>query len=256
MRKSRVRGLLKACRDGRMSLEEAERALCEAGDSFDFADLDYGREERQGFPEAIYAAGKTKEETCAILKALSARSEKSVLATRVSQETAAFVQRELPEAVYDKRARMLYVERPGAVDEAHPLLILTAGTSDIPVAEEARLTARLCGCAVKTHYDCGVAGIHRLFAHLEDIRQASVLIVCAGMEGALASVVGGLTAAPVIAVPTSVGYGVAAGGETALRSMLASCAAGVAVVNIDNGFGAGMMAAKILRQLRMGGKPE
>lgn len=250
MRAASIRELLTAFREGRLTLEEAEGAL---GGSFDFADLDYGREARQGFPEAIYAAGKTKEETCAILKALVARSEKSILATRVSAETAAFIRGEISEAVYDSRARLLYVERPGELDEEHTVLILTAGTSDIPVAEEARQTARLCGCKVVTHYDCGVAGIHRLFAHLEDIRRASVILVCAGMEGALMSVVGGLAEAPVIGVPTSVGYGVAAGGETALRAMLASCAAGGAVVNIDNGFGAGMLAAKFVRQLRRGG---
>lgn len=247
-----VRELLDSYRAGKISSEAAEEALT---GSLGFASLDYGREARQGFPEAVYAAGKTKEETCVILKELASRSEKSVLATRVSEETAAFVQRELPEAIYDRRARMLYVERPGELDEAHPVLILTAGTSDIPVAEEARLTARLCGCSVVAHYDCGVAGIHRLFAHMGDIERASVIIVCAGMEGALASVVGGLAEAPVIAVPTSVGYGIAAGGETALRAMLSSCAAGIAVVNIDNGFGAGMLAAKILRQLRKGGEP-
>ena len=128
---------------------------------------------------------------------------------------------------------------------AHKILILTAGTSDIPVAEEARLTAYLFGNSVKTYYDCGVAGIHRLFAHLPDIEQANVIIVIAGMEGALASVVGGLTDKPVIAVPTSVGYGASFNGVAALLSMLNSCATGVSVVNIDNGFGAGALASKI-----------
>ena len=144
-------------------------------------------------------------------------------------------------------ARAVYLDRDTSKvrDEQHQILILTAGTSDIPVAEEARLTAYLFGNSVKTHYDCGVAGIHRLFAHMSDIEQANVIIVIAGMEGALASVVGGLTDKPVIAVPTSVGYGASFNGVAALLSMLNSCATGVSVVNIDNGFGAGALASKI-----------
>ena len=177
--------------------------------------------------------------------ALAEKSAGSVMATRVSAEKASFVQKKLLEAVYDEASRILYIERPVARDPERMILILSAGTSDIPVAEEARLTAHLCGNTVKVHYDCGVAGIHRLFAHKADIDAARVIIVVAGMEGALASVVGGLTDKPVIAVPTSVGYGAAFHGVTALLAMLSSCAAGVSVVNIDNGFGAGVLASKI-----------
>ena len=151
-----------------------------------------------------------------------------------------------PEAVYDEAARILYVRRETEdVDETRRVLVLTAGTSDIPVAREAALTAELMGNAVDACFDVGVAGIHRLFAHEEEIRHANVIIVVAGMEGALASVVGGMTARPVIAVPTSVGYGASFHGLSALLAMLNSCAAGVAVMNIDNGYGAGVLASKI-----------
>ena len=158
----------------------------------------------------------------------------------------------MPEAEYDEEARAIDIRRAKPVgappeDEAHEILIITAGTSDIPVAAEVRLTAELYGNRVKTLYDCGVAGIHRLAAHEDEIRRARVIICIAGMEGALASVIGGLASGPVIAVPTSVGYGAALHGVTALLSMLSSCAAGVSVVNIDNGFGAGVLASKINR---------
>ena len=210
-----------------------------------FAEVDHARERRQGFPEVIYGDGKTGEQVLAIVESLAEKSAGSVMATRVSAEKASFVQKKLLEAVYDEASRILYIERPVARDPERMILILSAGTSDIPVAEEARLTAHLCGNTVKVHYDCGVAGIHRLFAHKADIDAARVIIVVAGMEGALASVVGGLTDKPVIAVPTSVGYGAAFHGVTALLAMLSSCAAGVSVVNIDNGFGAGVLASKI-----------
>ena len=217
-----------------------------------FANVDHSREARQGFPEVVYAAGKTKEQVLAILQSLAAASDGSLLATRASREQYDFVKAEMPEAEYDEEARAIYVRRAKPVgappeDEAHEILIITAGTSDIPVAAEARLTAELYGNRVKTLYDCGVAGIHRLAAHEDEIRHARVIICIAGMEGALASVIGGLASGPVIAVPTSVGYGAALHGVTALLSMLSSCAAGVSVVNIDNGFGAGVLASKINR---------
>lgn len=212
----------------------------------DFAKVDYGREIRQGFPEVIYAEGKTKEQTAEIFLALANKSEGCVMATRANIEKFEAVQKLTPNAKYDEAARIIYLERNlKIVDESRYILVLTAGTSDIPVAEEARLTAHLLGQSVKTCYDCGVAGIHRLFSHIEEIQNANVIIVIAGMEGALASVVGGLTAKPVIAVPTSIGYGASFNGLSALLSMLNSCASGVSVVNIDNGFGAGVLAAKI-----------
>ncbi len=211
-----------------------------------FAKVDHGREVRQGFPEVIYAEGKTKEQTAEIFKALADKSEKCVMATRANIEKYNAVKELVPNAEYDEAARIVYLERNlENIDDSRYILVVTAGTSDIPVAEEARLTAHLLGQNVKTCYDCGVAGIHRLFSHLEEIQKANVIIVIAGMEGALASVVGGLTAKPVIAVPTSVGYGASFHGLSALLSMLNSCASGVSVVNIDNGFGAGVLAAKI-----------
>ena len=220
-----------------------------ATESFGFATIDHGRELRQGFPEVVYAPGKTKEQLKIIFKNLYKRSAGNLIASRATREQFEFLAKEIPAAIYDETARMIYVDRDETLtrDENKKILIVTAGTSDVPVAEEARLTAYLWGNAVGTCYDCGVAGIHRLFAHMDEITSASVIIVVAGMEGALASVVGGLTSCPVIAVPTSVGYGASFGGLAALLAMLNSCASGVGVVNIDNGFGAGVLAAKITR---------
>ena len=220
-----------------------------ATESFGFATIDHGRELRQGFPEVVYAPGKTKEQLKIIFKNLYERSAGNLIASRATREQFEFLAKEIPAAIYDETARMIYVDRDETLtrDENKKILIVTAGTSDVPVAEEARLTAYLWGNAVGTCYDCGVAGIHRLFAHMDEITSASVIIVVAGMEGALASVVGGLTNRPVIAVPTSVGYGASFNGLAALLAMLNSCAAGVGVVNIDNGFGACVLASKINR---------
>lgn len=247
MDRERVRQILESCQTGDMSIDEGVDVLMQdTGAALGFAHIDREREARQGFPEVVYAAGKTAAQVAAILSRLAADSEGSVMATRVSPEQAEAVRRALPEAVYDEVSRIAYIRRAATpVDEARRILVLTAGTSDIPVATEAALTAELMGNAVDTCYDVGVAGIHRLFAHEEEIRRANVLIVAAGMEGALASVVGGLTAKPVIAVPTSVGYGANFHGLSALLAMLNSCAAGVAVMNIDNGFGAGVLASRI-----------
>ena len=213
-----------------------------------FASVDHARELRQGFPEVVYAAGKTKEQLSAIFKSLYERSDGNLIATRASREQFEFLTQAVPAAAYDETARMIYVDRKIIERRADKkILVVTAGTSDVPVAEEARLTAHLLGNSVGTAYDCGVAGIHRLFAHINEIQRANVLVVVAGMEGALASVVGGLTDKPVIAVPTSIGYGASFHGLAALLAMLNSCAAGVSVVNIDNGFGAGVLASKINR---------
>ena len=216
-------------------------------EDFGFASIDHGREFRQGFPEVVYSPGKTKEQLKIIFKNLYERSTGNLIASRASREQFDFLKNEIPEATFDEKARMIYVDRDKTIkrDENRKILVVTAGTSDVPVAEEARLTAYLWGNAVGTCYDCGVAGIHRLFAHMDEISAANVLIVVAGMEGALASVIGGLTNRPVIAVPTSVGYGASFQGLAALLAMLNSCAAGVGVVNIDNGFGAGVLASKI-----------
>ena len=229
-------------------LSRLKNISLEAIENIGFANIDINRELRQGFPEVIYAAGKTKEQVKEIFKRLYEHSEGNLIATRASREKFEFLADEIPDAKYSDTARMIYVDRKKIVrDESRTILILTAGTSDLPVAEEARLTAYLFGNAVNILHVCGVAGIHRLFAHLKDIEQARVIIVVAGMEGALASVVGGLTDKPIIAVPTSVGYGASFNGVAALLSMLNSCAAGVSVVNIDNGFGAAVAASKINR---------
>lgn len=250
MDKKWIRSLLEQYKEGKISLEQGVDELSQLPyEDMGFAQIDHHRELRQGFPEVIYGEGKTKEQILAIMKALVEESHHNVMATHVSEEKAAFVKESLSEAVYDTTARILYVEqvKDKIIDETRRVLVLTAGTSDIPVASEAALTARLMGNAVDTCFDVGVAGIHRLFAHEKEIENANVIIVVAGMEGALASVVGGLTDKPVIAVPTSVGYGASFHGIAALLSMLNCCAAGVAVMNIDNGFGAGILAGKINR---------
>ena len=211
-----------------------------------FAKIDHDRAERQGFPEVIYCQGKTPEQSADIFAHLYSRSNKNIIASRASLDHFEAVRRLTPQALYDETARMIYARRDGSpVDQERFVLVMTAGTSDIPVAREAGLTAELMGNRVEYCFDVGVAGIHRLLAKKDLIESANVIIVAAGMEGALASVVGGLAAKPVIAVPTSVGYGTAFGGLTALLSMLNSCAAGVAVMNIDNGFGAGRLASMI-----------
>lgn len=247
MDKDAIRACLERYRQGAATIEESVDAIARMPyEDIGFAQIDHHRELRQGFPEVIYAEGKTDEQTREIFRRLLAASQKSVMATRVTKEKAAFVREAVPEAVYDEAARILYVRRNvEAVDEARRVLVLTAGTSDIPVAREAALTAELMGNAVDACFDVGVAGIHRLFAHEKEILRANVIIVVAGMEGALASVVGGMTTRPVIAVPTSVGYGASFRGLSALLAMLNSCAAGVAVMNIDNGYGAGVLASKI-----------
>ncbi len=191
----------------------------------------------------IYCEGKTDKEVIAIAKKI-VESEAPLLATRASSKLFKEVKKFAPGAVFHARSRAIVVETEEK-DKTGSVLVISAGTSDIPVAEEAMVTSSVMGSAVETIYDVGVAGIHRLFDHMETIKKARVIIVVAGMDGALASVVGGLVERPVIAVPTSVGYGAAFGGVSALLAMLNSCAAGVAVVNIDNGFGAGVMAHKI-----------
>ena len=251
MNEQSIRELLQKYRTGQIEedgvISILKRLPAESVEKLGFAEVDHYRELRQGFPEVVYAAGKTKEQVLAIMQSLYERSEGNLMATRASREQFEFVSATLPAAKYDEMARIIYIDRDKKIvrDPKRTILIVSAGTSDMPVAEEARLTAYLWGNEVKTCYDCGVAGIHRLFAHIDDIERANVLIVVAGMEGALTSVVGGLTDKPVIAVPTSVGYGASFHGLAALLAMLNSCAAGVSVVNIDNGFGAGVLASKI-----------
>lgn len=212
-----------------------------------FAKADLGRSTRCGVPEVIYAAGKSPEQVCALVRALRGESRQAVLTTRVNDAHVAAIQAEFPAAIHHADARIVVV--PGAHD-APPIghvAVVCAGTSDLPIAAEAAVTAEFLGARVERYPDVGVAGIHRLLNRIEAIREARVVVAVAGMEGALPSVLGGLINAPLIAVPTSVGYGASLGGVAALLTMLNSCAPGITVVNIDNGFGAGVAAARINR---------
>jgi len=210
-----------------------------------FAKIDHHRAERCGSPEAIFCEGKTAEQVAKIVERMN-QGAHNILATRADAEMFAAVKILVPEAEYHEIAKLIIVRKEKRTpDPDRFILVVTAGTSDIPVAEEAALTAELMGHRVERVFDVGVAGIHRLFAQEEKIRAANVIVVAAGMEGALASVVGGLVNKPVIALPTSVGYGASFEGLAALLGMLNSCAAGIAVVNIDNGFGAGRLAGMI-----------
>lgn len=240
-----IRTVLDKVSKGTMSVDDALLAIRkEPFHDIDFAKIDLHRRVRQGAAEVIYGAGKTVEQIDGIVSAMRAHGEETILITRLSADSAAKLG-EKYELRYNERARAAVVgtmPEPGGIGR---IVVATGGTSDIPVAEEAALTAEVLGNDVARLYDVGVAGLHRLLAHIDELMGASVIIAIAGMEGALASVIGGLVSCPVIAVPTSVGYGASFGGVSALLSMLNSCASGVAVVNIDNGFGAAVMASKI-----------
>ena len=214
-----------------------------------FAKLDLSRKDRTGMPETIYCAGKTKEQLAKILKTF-AEQKIAVLGTRCSQEQADFVKTEGLAIEYDECSKTLVLKSGTMAQLKGRIAVCTGGTADLPVAEEAARTAEFFGAKVDRFYDVGVAGIHRLFAKLEEIRKAEVIIAVAGMEGALVGVLAGLVEAPVIAVPTSVGYGASFNGLSALLTMLNSCAEGISVVNIDNGFGAAVTACKILRRIK------
>jgi NCAIR mutase (PurE)-related protein len=243
--------LLSAVQTGQASVDEAlERLKTLPYDNLDgFANLDLHRALRSGLPEVVFCQGKTIEQVVAIMRRLSSHHDR-VMGTRVAAEMAAVVQREIPEAHYEPLSRLLTLAR-GEISppapEAPYAVVATGGTADMPVAEEAAQTLAFFGGRVERAYDVGVAGIHRLLDKRELLAGASVVISVAGMEGALTSVVGGLVSCPVIGVPTSVGYGASFNGLAALLSMLNSCATGVAVVNIDNGFGAGVLAHRILQ---------
>ncbi|HEX3436125.1 MAG TPA: nickel pincer cofactor biosynthesis protein LarB [Pseudacidobacterium sp.] len=213
-----------------------------------FAKIDHHRSLRLGLPEVIFAAGKTPEQVAEIFARMSLAGG-DVIATRADAAARDAVKQIIPEAEYHCEARIIGLKQTGLSPQAGPVAVLCAGTSDIPVAEEAAVAAEYLGLRIERVYDVGVAGLHRLLAQREILSEARAVIVCAGMEGALPSVVGGLVAAPVIAVPTSVGYGAAFGGVTALLGMLNSCAPNVAVVNIDNGFGAAYVAAMMVRSI-------
>jgi NCAIR mutase (PurE)-related protein len=247
VRRERVRDLLSRVADGSVPVESALASLAqEPTESLGFATIDHHRALRQGFPEVVYGAGKTTEQLVAIAQRIAERGD-GVLATRVADESVPSLLAALPGAQHNTLARTVVLraaEPP--VRALGTALIVTAGTSDLPVAEEAAVTADAMGCGAERLNDVGVAGIHRLLASRGALEHAAVVIVVAGMDGALASVVGGLVRVPVIAVPTSVGYGASFGGIAPLLTMLNSCAAGVTVVNIDNGFGAAVAAARIL----------
>lgn len=242
---SDIRQLLEAVRSGETSVDDALLEIKKAPfEDIGYAKVDLHRKIRQGTAEVIYGAGKTPEQIAGIIDAMRRNGQERILVTRMSPEAAEFVSQIHP-MNYRKDAKVGIVGSMPEPSGIGKVVIATGGTSDIPVAEEAALTAEILGSEVVRLYDVGVSGVHRLLTHMDLIMGASVIIAIAGMEGALASVVGGLADCPVIAVPTSVGYGASFGGVSALLSMLNSCASGVSVVNIDNGFGAGYLANMI-----------
>lgn len=241
-----TRSLLEAVRNGSISVDEALLKIKKQPfEDIDFAKVDLHRKSRQGAAEVIYGEGKTAEQIIAIAATLRDNGQQPVIITRIDREKAVAISENLP-INYNESAHFATLGELPEPDGTGYIVVVTGGTSDIPVAEEAALTAEALGNEVKRIYDVGVSGLHRLLAHMDEIMEASVIIAAAGMEGALASVIGGLADCPVIAVPTSVGYGASFGGVSALLSMLNSCASGVSVVNIDNGFGAGYFASMIM----------
>ncbi len=241
-----VKDILLAVQRGDMAVEDALlRIKTEPFADIGYAKVDLHRRARQGAAEVIYGAGKTPEQICGIADTMTANGQETVLITRLSPEAAERVRAVYPALRYEAQARVGIIGPLPEPNGIGTIVVATGGTSDIPVAEEAALTAEVHGNRVVRLYDVGVAGVHRLLAHLDILMSASVVIAIAGMEGALASVLGGLVDCPVIAVPTSVGYGASFHGLSALLSMLNSCASGVSVVNIDNGFGAGYLASMI-----------
>ncbi|MBT6707904.1 MAG: nickel pincer cofactor biosynthesis protein LarB [Chloroflexi bacterium] len=247
MNKSQISEILKLVADGKMSAEQAtsELSLTAPTSDLGFANIDHDRGARIGFPEVVYGLSKTPIETAEIAERIYSISN-VVLVTKSSEEAFALFQKSVPEAVWEDGPRAIWADRRNEKDLVKGVVVVAAGTSDLPIAREAVLTASLMGCDVNLITDVGIAGLHRISGRIDELNNARVVIVVAGMEGALPSVVGGLVKAPVIALPTSVGYGVNLGGVAALLAMMNSCAPGVSVVNIDNGFGAGYQAASIV----------
>jgi len=243
-----LKDLLKRVQGGELSVDKALHKLKDLPfEDIGFACIDHHRSLRRGLSEVIFGEGKEVSEILAIMEKMSEQNE-NIMVTRLSSDKAKQVKKKYPKSTYHERARVLILTKhPAKIGGRGTILVISAGTSDLPVAEEAAITARFMGNEVETIYDLGVAGIHRVLSHRERLVSASVIIVVAGMEGALPSVVGGLVDKPVIAVPTSVGYGASFQGIAALLGMLNSCASGVTVVNIDNGFGAGYAASVINR---------
>lgn len=243
--KTGLKTILEKVRDGSISVDDAVLALKkEPFEDIGYAKIDLHRNIRQGMPEVIYGAGKTPEQITGIIEKMKQNGQKTILVTRLYPEAAGKVA-EKYDIDYHEQSKIGIIGKIPVADGIGKVVVATGGTSDIPVAEEAALTAEVHGNEVVRLYDVGVAGLHRLLSHIDEIMSASVIIAVAGMEGALASVIGGLADCPVIAVPTSVGYGASFNGLSALLSMLNSCASGVSAVNIDNGFGAGYLASMI-----------
>lgn len=245
MNEDSLKNLLEEVKNGNLNTEDALESL----KNLDFKDLGYAKVDnhrsiRTGYPEVVFCQGKTPKQIAGIIEYMNSQ-ECNILGTRATQEAYNEVKKTCPEAVYNEIARTITIHKQNPAPPLTHIAIITAGTSDLPIAEEAAVTAEVFGNTVKRYYDVGVAGIHRLYNHIAEIREAKVLIVVAGMEGALPSIVGGMVDKPVVAVPTSVGYGAAFQGLAALLGMLTSCASGVSVVNIDNGFGAGYLASMI-----------
>ncbi|MCH3965333.1 MAG: nickel pincer cofactor biosynthesis protein LarB [Clostridium sp.] len=242
-----IKDLLTNVKDGSLDIDTAAEQFKDLSfKDLGYAKIDNNRELRVGYPEVIYCAGKTVSQVKGIVQFMLTKGD-NILGTRASEEQYKAVKEICPRAEYNKESRIITIKNKYVEPSETYIAVVTAGTSDIPVSEEAALTAEMFGEKVERIYDVGVAGIHRLFNKLDLIRGAKVIIVAAGMEGALASVIGGLVDKPIIAVPTSVGYGANFGGLSALLAMLNSCASGVSVVNIDNGFGAGYLASMINR---------
>ena len=246
MNQSELKKLLSDLSKNKLSPSDAMKQLQNLPyENIDFAKIDHHRELRNGSPEVIYCPGKTVPQIKNIIQSLR-KADSNILATKLAWDAYKKLKTSLPKnAEYNEQGQTLAIKNTKPVQNKGLITIITAGTADIPVAEEAAATARLMGSRIETIFDVGVAGLHRLLDNMEQIHKARVLIVVAGMEGALASVVGGLVSQPIIAVPTSIGYGASFGGISALLTMLNSCATGIAVVNIDNGFGAGCMAHRI-----------
>lgn len=251
MREDYLLDILSRVKSGELAPEKAVAEMKHLPyDDIGYAKIDNHREIRTGFPEVIYCEGKSIEQITGIIAKMNERGS-NILATRLNEDMYKRLKTDSPNMEYYKEARIAYVKNHEITINTLKILVVTGGTADIPVAEEAAVTAEKLGNTVERLYDVGVAGIHRLLSNQKKLHDATVIIAVAGMEGALASVVGGMVDKPVIAVPTSVGYGASFGGIAALLAMLNSCASGVGVVNIDNGFGAGYLAATINRQIEM-----
>lgn len=249
MTESQIYELLNSVKEGSLELGKAVDQLKQLPfEDLGYANVDHHREIRTGYPEVIFCPGKTNEQIRGIVERLLAKGT-NIMASRAEKSVYEAIKDMHPHMEYYPEARTIFIQQKNIAKSKSRILVVTGGTSDIPVAEEAVVTAEKLGCTVERLYDVGVAGIHRLLANRYRLDSVQVIIAVAGMEGALPSVVGGLTDKPVIAVPTSIGYGANFGGLAALLAMLNSCASGISVVNIDNGFGAGFMAATIIRQI-------